>query len=281
MTIHTVYSNGSPSTTRDRSAGGPLDRHEWARDFGIEHNLSSNAQLLLYELAYRSKPEGQTWPSWIDLQKTTRLSRTSVYRGLKCLVDAGAIVVEVSGQLSRSTNTYRLAGPLAGWMRSTATPYAFQNETPCVSERHSEPYNEPYNEPYSLEVAKAEAGIPEEPETSESTATPPRVNGEPVKARKPRKTTPKVKTEPSVSERFKATMVEKYPKMDVAAEIDAALNHTAIAKYKDTERYVGNWLRRSAEWAKERNGRPKSTRPQIKADWQEYDFFGEEKQANV
>ena len=295
-TTPTVYSN--PPTTRDRSAGGPLDRWEWARDFGTIHDLSSTNSHLLNELAYRADAAGKCWPSWANLQSVTRLSRQSIWRGLRQLSEAGALVVEVSGEVSRSSNTYRLTGASTSWIvtpcyppSNTLLPPPFQGVTPLVTESYPEPYSEPSNEP-SIEPSRLQAkeiddAIPtpeellivEEPEPSESTqttATPSRLTAQPVKTSKPRKHTPKVKQAPSVSPSFTAEMVEKYPGTDVPTEINAALNHKAAQNYyPDHEPYVRNWLRRSAEWAKERNGKPRSTRPQIKADWQEYDFFGE------
>ena len=280
MTTQTVYSNGNTPATPDRSAGGPLDRQKWAREFGIVHKLHPYARLLLNELAYRARPDGQTWPSWENLREATDISRSSIHRHLQTLIDVGAVVLEVSGQGSRSSSTYQLTGSIIAWGSVTQTPLTCHSETSVVSQRHTEPCIEPYNEPY-LEPEKSDDDIPEEPEASESTATQPTLTTQPVKVSKPRKPTPKVKQEPSVSESFIATMVEKYPGLDVPTQVNAALNHKAAKNYfPDHEPYVGNWLRRSAEWAKERGGKPKSTRAQIKADWQEYDFFGEEKQTN-
>ena len=300
MTTPSVYTNGQSSASRNRSAGGPLDRQEWARAFTRTLTCSSIARHLLIELSFWAGADGRCWPSQALLAKELHLTSRSVQRALGDLVDCGALAVEVSGKGSRSPNTYRLSGALSGWELSNAGDAG--NDTQSHGLRHTvarvttdsrrEPCIEPYNEPYSLQVEKSDVENSEKievfdkiekvtvkdspaPDSTESTATPSRVNGEPGKARKPRKTTPKVKAEPSVSESFTAAMVEKYPDLDVPAEIDAALNHTAVLKYSDTQRYVQNWLRRSAEWAKERNGKPRSTRPQIKADWQKYDFFGE------
>ena len=159
-------------------------------------------------------------------------------------MDCGALAIEVSGKGSRSTNTYRLEGHATGWAVSNDSQSHELRHTVARVTTHSrrEPYSEPYNEPYSLQVEKSEVENSEEPDTSdstESTATPSRVNGEPAKARKPRKTTPKVKAEPSVSESFKTEMIEKYPGMDVAAEIDSALNHTAVTKYGEHRAICG------------------------------------------
>ena len=55
----------------------------------------------------------------------------------------------------------------------------------------------------------------------------------------------------SVSPEFVARMRERYPGLDVEAEIDTALNHTAVLKALDVEKYVGNWLRRTNGWVKE------------------------------
>ena len=305
MTIHTLYSNGNPPTTRDRSAGGPLDRHEWARTVTRTLPCSSIARSLLLELCFWAGPDGRCWPSQSLLAAELHLTSRSVRRALVDLVDCGALTVEVSGKGSRSTNTYRLAGYTTGWV-SKDTMSGKDSESygyglrvlPVRTESPTEPCIEPYNEPCILQVEETDDAIPtpkeslevEEPKTSDvrserttaTTATQPTLTAQPVKASKPRKRTPKVKQEPSVSERFIAAMVEKYPGLDVSTEVNAALNHKAAQNYyPDHEPYVGNWLRRSAEWAKERNGKPKSTRPQIKADWKEYDFFGEEKQENV
>ena len=85
---------------------------------------------------------------------------------------------------------------------------------------------------------------------------------------------------PEITEEFRAMMREKYPGLDVDAEIGAALNHKAVKKAINKTRYVDNWLRRAEEWRKERQDRPKPTaraparRPEINADPETYSFFG-------
>ena len=275
MTTQTVYSNGNTPATPDRSAGGPLDRQKWARSAGL--TVSGIARAVLAELAYRAHADGRSWPSQYTLAQQVGFSVRSVKNAIKELAASGVLTIEVSGK-GHSSSTYRLVGAATKW-----APAAPQMGTSCPSVVQPvpiEPCIEPYNEPY-LEPEKSDDDIPEEPEASESTATQPTLTTQPVKVSKPRKPTPKVKQEPSVSESFIAAMVERYPGLDVPTQVNAALNHKAAKNYfPDHEPYVGNWLRRSAEWAKERGGKPKSTRAQIKADWQEYDFFGEEKQTN-
>ena len=85
---------------------------------------------------------------------------------------------------------------------------------------------------------------------------------------------------PEVTEEFRERMRQKPQddRIDVDAEIDAALNHQAVKKAINVERYVQNWLRRAAQWAAEKpkaTARSPATRPQIDADPDTFDFFGD------
>ena len=73
-------------------------------------------------------------------------------------------------------------------------------------------------------------------------------------------------------------MRRKHPALQVDDQVDAALNHKAVLKYRNVEQYVQNWLLKAQKWADEALGakaRSPASRPQIDADPNTYSFFGD------
>jgi hypothetical protein len=119
-----------------------------------ESPASGAALLLLLAIADHAADDGaNAYPSVKTLMKKTRMSRSSVFRALKELVEYGWLEIESRG-VGRETSHYRILMEDFGGVNLTPlevserdsrgvnmTPHPSQNDTPEVSERHGRGVN--------------------------------------------------------------------------------------------------------------------------------------------
>ena len=151
--------------------------------------------------------------------------------------------------------------------------------SPKPSIEPSEPSLRTVIEPIWAQAPKNQNGTANQSFTETSTLEAP----EPEAVSAPPSPPPQNPTTPSsprtLSSDFVGRMRERYPALDVEAELESALNHVAVKKAIDVEMYAANWLRRADQWVKERpkpSARSPAKRPEIEADWEKYSYFGDE-----
>lgn len=215
-----------------------------AMTWAWEQAIPPATKLVLMALADHADNEGVCWPGVRSVAEKTRLSKEAVRYHLRILRRRGLVVSEerVREDGGHTSNTYRLP------VNILTHPYQTVDTPPVTVEEGSIKQLIPMNRNRTVReplppVAPLKGGA--------STAN----------KREP----PKAKTKPSVSEPFVVRMVQDYSDLwseqVVRERIAEALNHKAVFKAIDTQRYVQAWLRRDAETAKERrNGqRPQAT----------------------
>ena len=107
----------------------------WVLD--LQGDITTNEKFVLLGIANHSSPDGTgSWPSIETLGKYTRLSRSTVQRCVKSLVEKGYLHKEEGG--GRRSNTYTLQmekeEPLAEVVELKVVTEGSQSDTPGASE---------------------------------------------------------------------------------------------------------------------------------------------------
>ena len=268
-----------------------------------ELDIPDNEQKLLAFLADHANDDGANcFPDVARLAHRMRRSERMIQILLGRLKDRGLIVPIAHASGGRSLSTmYLLALDQADRIPPYVPPWDQQCNTEkgetsltekgetYISPEPSLTVIEPSFEPSGGRVT---APIPIDSQVNSSTgtvtveATEPETNSPPPAAppakEKPRTTKPKGPA--TVGQEFVAKMRERYPAMDVEAEIEAALNHKAVLKAINVEKYVQNWLRRAEQWAaddvKKQGKQKRATRAEVNANWETYSFFNSSPDSN-
>ena len=264
----------------------------WAKE--TRGHRSMGQKFLLLVLADYAEPErNQCWPTVSTLAEDCMMSKRTIIRLLNSLEEQGFITrLQKGNQFTPSVYRVNVGwgasdklslAPPAGDTGDTSTPgeqvtnqeeqvtpdvgasdiRASEGDTAGNQNRHPEP-TRTVNEP-SVRARDAQ-GVKD---GGTSSALKPTGAGD---------SPPPSPREPAVSELFRAKMRQKHGALQVDSEIDAALNHKAVLKYRNVEQYVQNWLRKAQKWADEpprANARSPASRPQIDADPNTYSFFGD------
>ncbi|MGH6654613.1 MAG: helix-turn-helix domain-containing protein, partial [Actinocrinis sp.] len=94
---------------------------------------SGSGLLLLLAIADHADDDGTAYPSIQKLAKKTRMSRSSVFRAMKPLIESRQLKIESRGT-GRDTSEYQIIMPPSRGVN--LTPQGSQDDTPGVAERH-------------------------------------------------------------------------------------------------------------------------------------------------
>ena len=252
----------------------------WAKESRGHHSQSQ--KFLLMVLADYAHPEtNRCWPSLSTLAENCMMSVRSVIRHMNSLEKQGFVTREKRGN-QYGTSVYLMNLDMIDVsVRANMSRANSDVSYPDLSQAQES--EESVGDTSDVVVSDTDDNARDTSDIVVSDITIAHKPQEPsIESQEPPVNNIRVRKRQQIDTSLIEAMQEKYPDLDVEAEISAALNHKSVDKAKDKSLYVQTWLRRAAKWAEERQakGSPRARRPAIDPNPDTYSFFGGRKEVD-